>query len=120
MHKIFYKKLIRDNIPAKIEARGAPYQTRKLSPEEFKVELLKKVGEEASALPSLKKRSDILDELADVAEVMAEVQRVFKISDAELRKKRKEHMASKGGFTKKIFLEWSGDDGYITNEQTGA
>lgn len=120
MHKIFYKKLIRDNIPEKIEARGAAYQTRKLSAAEFKVELLKKVGEEASSLPALTKRSEILEELADVAEVIAEIQRLFDITDAELRQKRKEHMISKGGFSKKIFLEWSGDDGYVTNERNGA
>lgn len=120
MQKIFYRKLIRDNIPDIIEAKGAPFKIRKLSVAEFKIELLKKVGEEASPLPSIKKRAELVSELADVAEVIAEIQRVFKISEAELKKKRREHVARKGGFAKKLFLEWSGDDGYKTNERTEA
>jgi predicted house-cleaning noncanonical NTP pyrophosphatase (MazG superfamily) len=59
MKKIHYNKLIRDNIPEKMTRLGAAFETRILTQQEFKLELLKKVGEEASALPPGLKILDI-------------------------------------------------------------
>jgi predicted house-cleaning noncanonical NTP pyrophosphatase (MazG superfamily) len=116
MKKIFYQKLIRDKIPQKMDRVGAAYEIRKLGKEEFEKELLKKVGEEASGLLAAKKK-DIIEELADVLDVVDEIRRLKKIKSSCLRKKQKENALKKGGFKKRIYLVWSEDTGYRTNEK---
>ncbi|KND47174.1 MAG: hypothetical protein AB199_01940 [Parcubacteria bacterium C7867-004] len=117
-NRIHYNKLIRDLIPGKIEAKGSECATRELSPEEFRKELRRKVGEEASALPSCETKEELIDELADVIAVLDELQKAEGITDEELADAIAENLETKGGFEKRIFLEWSSDDGYTTNETT--
>jgi len=117
MKKIFYQKLIRDKIPEKMTRVGAAFEIRHLGKKEFEKELLKKVGEEASGLPKAKKKEEIIEELADVLDVVEEVRRHWKIKPSCLRTKQKENFVKKGGFKKKIFLVWSEDNGYRTNER---
>ncbi len=117
MRKIQYNKLIRDRIPLVMKKNGAAFKVRRLKLSAFKRELLKKVGEEASSLPRLKKKDDITDELADTLDVIKELQSVFKISNADIRKAQQQAMKRKGGFRKRIYLYWSQDTGYRTNER---
>lgn len=117
MKKIYYNKLIRDNIPEKMTRVGAAFEIRKLGESEFRKELLKKVGEEASGLLSAKKKTEIIEELADILDMCEEVRRHWKIKPSFLAAKRKENAAKKGGFKKRIFLVWSEDTGYKTNEK---
>src|SRR3989339_1574702 len=117
MKKIYYRNLIRDKIPAKMMRVGAAYEVRKLGKREFEKELLKKVSEEASGLFSAKNKSEIIEELADVLDVAEEIRRHWKIKPSCLRKKQKENSVKKGGFKKKIYLVWSEDTGYKTNER---
>jgi predicted house-cleaning noncanonical NTP pyrophosphatase (MazG superfamily) len=117
MKKVFYRKLIRDNIPAKMDRVGAAYEVRKLREKEFEKELLKKIGEEASGLLAAKCKEDIIEELADVLDVAEEIRRHWKIKPSCLKKKQKENALNKGGFKKRIYLVWSEDTGYRTNER---
>ncbi len=117
MKKIHYHKLVRDKIPLVMQKNGAAYRVKTLSQSAFKRELLKKVGEEASSLPRLKQKDDITDELADTLDVIKEIQRVFKITDADIRSAQRKAFKRKGGFRKKYFLFWSEDTGYRTNER---
>lgn len=119
MKRVYYRKLIRDKVPDAMRRKGVAFEARNMPVAEFKKELLKKVGEEASALPALKKAKDIMAELADVLDVAAEIQKVFKISSAALRAAQKENAVRKGGFKKRVYLEWSEDNGYKTNERKG-
>lgn len=117
MEKIYYHKLIREKIPAAIDRVGAAYKIRKLGKKEFEKELLKKVGEEASGLLAAKNKKEIIEELADVLDVVEEVRRHWKIKPSCLRSAQKENALKKGGFKKRIYLVWSGDTGYRTNER---
>ena len=117
MKKVFYQKLIRDKVPGKMDARGAAYEVRTLGQQEFRKELLRKAEEEASGVAVSVKRGDIIAELADLIDVTDEIRRVFKISESEMRAAQKHNAQKKGGFAKKIFLEWSADTGYKTNEK---
>ena len=117
MKKIFYRKLIRDKIPIKMTRVGAAYEIRKLGKYEFEKELLKKVGEEASGLLSAKSKKGLIEELADVLDVIEEIRWHWKIKPSCLRKSQRENAEKKGGFKKKIFLVWSEDTGYKTNER---
>lgn len=117
--KIFYNKLIRDLIPEKIARAGAACETRELSQEEFERELLKKIEEEATGVTAATTREELIEELADVQDVIDEVCKVKGISSAEMQEAQAKALAKKGGFAKKLFLVWSSDDGYQTNEKKG-
>jgi predicted house-cleaning noncanonical NTP pyrophosphatase (MazG superfamily) len=115
--KIYYNKLVRDKIPEVIKKSGGVAEFTKLSSKEFKKELLLKVGEEASGLPNAKDRADLIKELADIEAVTDEIKKVYGITDEELMAAKKANFGKKGGFDKKLFLVWSENTGYKTNER---
>lgn len=117
MPKIFYRKLVRDRIPEIIKEKGSECETHVLSEEEFKAALRKKVGEEASALPECS-RAELISEIADIHAVLEALQEAEGITDEELTEALDANEDRKGGFDKRLFLEWSSDDGYRTNETT--
>lgn len=117
MRKIFYHKLIRDKIPDVMRKNGAAFKIKRLGKKAFVQALLTKVGEEASALPGQTKKSEIISELADTLDVIRAIQKVLKIPDREILKAQKAALKRKGWFDKKIFLFWSEDTGYRTNER---
>ncbi|MGB4076181.1 MAG: nucleoside triphosphate pyrophosphohydrolase [Minisyncoccia bacterium] len=114
--KVHYNKLIRDKIPEKMDSVGAAYETRTLSEEEFEQALLRKVEEEASALPVATSREELIEELADVMDVIDEIKRLKSITNEEMTTAQIKTTGKKGGFKKRLFLLWSANDGYKTNE----
>ena len=96
---------------------GADFSCKILNKRTFFKELLKKVGEEASGLLNAKNRKGLIEELADVVDVIEEIKRVKKISSADIKTIQKRNKKLKGGFRKRIFLIWSEDTGYKTNER---
>src|SRR5690242_4449356 len=118
MKKKFYNKLIRDHVPGTMRRKGVAFKATRLNLKKFKRELLKKVGEEASSLPRLTTNQDIAEELGDTLDVIAEIQRVFKIPKRQVDRARRAAAKKKGGFARRLFLHWSADDGYRTNERT--
>ena len=117
MKKIYYNKLIRDKVPDKIHLLGSECETLELSQEEFEKELIKKVTEEARGLLNAKNDQEILEELADVMDVLDEILKIKNISREQLELQQKNNFEKKGGFSKRLFLSWSSDDGYKTNEK---
>jgi len=116
MEKIFYNKLIRDNIPDKMEKKGSAFEINTLGNEEFEEELIKKVEEEASGLQNSKSKEDFVAEIADIMDVVDEIKKIKNISNKEIKEKQKKNFEKKGGFDKKIFLVWSEKDDYKSNE----
>lgn len=96
---------------------GAAYEIRKLGKKEFEKELLKKVEEEASGLLTAKNKKELIEELADVLDTAEEIRKHWKIKPSCLREKQKDNAHKKGGFKKRIYLAWSEDTGYRTNEK---
>lgn len=117
MKKIYYNKLVRDRIPEKIINGGGYYKIKKLKKKAFEVELFKKVGEEASGLLAAKTAEELRSELADVLAVIDEIKKIKRITPAQVQKSLKDNFERKGGFDKKLFLVWSSDTGYKTNER---
>jgi len=78
MKKIFHKKLIRDRIPQVIETSGDKYEVRIMKKREFEKELKKKLVEEAKELIEVK-RKDLLNEMADVLELLKSIAEYYKI-----------------------------------------
>lgn len=117
MKKIYYNKLIRDKIPEKIKKSGGDFKARKLKPKEFEKELIKKTGEEADGLLAAKSKKKLIEELADVMDIIQEIKKLKGITAQQIKRAQKESAKTKGGFKKKLFLVWSSDTGYKTNER---
>ena len=117
MARVYYNKLVRDGIKAKIEGNGEECEVRANEDSaEFQQELLKKVAEEASALARTRTRVDFLDEYADLMVVLDTLTAVLELSEAEVSLALKENLERKGGYRERHFLLWSDDAGYQSNE----
>lgn len=102
--EIIYKKLIRDKIPEICEADGWIPKTRILNEEKFIVELKKKILEEVKELNKGKTNEDLIDELADIQEIIDEILLLKKVKFSEFRKLQIRKRIKRGGFKKKLFL----------------
>ena len=117
MKRVYYNKLIRDGIKRKIEAKGEALEVRTLSDDaEFQQELLKKASEEASALSRTSSREEFLSEYADLMAVLDALADLLEFSEADIKTAIAENMEKKGGFKERLFLHWSEDSGYKSNE----
>ena len=99
-------KLVRDKIPEIIEAMNhvAP-ETRTLSPAEFKTALAEKLVEEvAEVQEAINNNSNIKEEVADVLELIHAIAKDNGTSYEEIEKIRKNKLAERGGFSKRILL----------------
>lgn len=104
MARRVFRKLVRDLVPAHIRANGEEALTKKLSAAAFKKEIVAKLQEEVQEVAAAKTRSALIDELADVQEVLTALYGAHRIECSEVtnaaRKKRKQ----RGAFSKKLFL----------------
>lgn len=117
MSKVFYNKLIRDRIKEKIEANGETCDVRQITDAaEFQQELLKKVAEEANALARARSREEFIDEYADLMVVLDTLTALLELSEAEITLALQENLEQKGGYQERLFLNWSDDSGYQSNE----
>jgi predicted house-cleaning noncanonical NTP pyrophosphatase (MazG superfamily) len=117
INRVYYNKLIRDNIPAKIEAKHQKCDVRKLTDvQEVQQELFKKIQEEASSLSMSRTKEDFLEEYSDLMVVLETLIRQLDISKEELIKARKENLLTKGGYKHSYFLHWSADVDYRSDE----
>lgn len=96
-----FDKLVRDNIPAKIEANGEKAFTHEANEEESKLALEKKLQEEIAEF--LEK--PCVEEMADVLEVMRALCDLHGVDYSELEKIRQEKFEQRGGFANRIILE---------------
>ncbi len=103
-----HNKLVRDKIIEKIEQNGETAIYRVL-PEEEKLEYLKiKLSEEMSELTEaieLKDPKKVLEESADILEVIIAINSYFGVSFDELINTREYKKNVRGSFEKGIFLE---------------
>jgi predicted house-cleaning noncanonical NTP pyrophosphatase (MazG superfamily) len=103
-----YKKLIRDRIPEIMEEKGVKYGVRVLGDEEYKKELLKKIIEEAQEVLEVNgDKKELTKEIGDVLEIVDYLVSVFELDRKDIEKVRKGRKKSRGGFDKKLFLEYT-------------
>ena len=96
-----YHKLVRDRIPALIEADGKTCVCETLSDEDYITLLDQKLNEELSEY----QKSKSLEELADLLEVMQAVVKARGWTLEDLEHLRADKAAKRGGFEKKILLK---------------
>lgn len=117
INRIYYNKLIRDNIPGKIEAKHKKFEIRKITDvQEFQQELFRKVQEEAASLAMCRSKEGFLEEYSDLMVVLDTLIKQLDITKEELIEVRKQNLISKGGYNKGNFLHWSADVEYRSNE----
>ena len=96
-----HNKLVRDKIPHIIEASGKTCVTEVLSQEAYLIELDRKLNEELSEY----QQSKLLEELADLLEVMDAVVKARGYTWEDLTRVRKEKRAARGAFDQRIYLK---------------
>ena len=98
-----YNKLVRDKIPEILDGKNISYKRRIASPEEYRTELIKKLGEEVAEFME----AGNPEELADVLEVVEALKKLPEYHGVdELKKQKREE---RGGFDQKIILKGQKD-----------
>ena len=101
-----YNKLVRDKIPAIIEATGATCETQILSDADYLRLLDAKLDEELAEYH----QDQNIEELADLMEVIHACAKARGYTVAELEAVRAEKAAKRGGFDQKILLKTVTED----------
>lgn len=94
-----YQKLVRDNIPEILDAKGIAYEQHIATDEEYRAELITKLAEEVEEFSE----AGAPEELADVLEVIAALRQLPEYHDVE--ELRKDKLARRGGFSSRIILK---------------
>lgn len=102
--EIIYNKLIRDRIPEITLADGWLSKTRVLNKRELIRELKKKILEEAKELNEDHDDKNLVEELADIQEIIDAILKEKSVEFAKFRKIQGQKRKKRGGFKKKLFL----------------
>lgn len=105
-------KLIRDRMPEIMGAQGLTVFTQRLDDREFIQRLKEKLVEEAIEARVSASRAELVDELADVREVMLALAQASGVSEAELEARRLAKRGERGGFDDRLLSTGvEGDEG---------
>jgi predicted house-cleaning noncanonical NTP pyrophosphatase (MazG superfamily) len=100
-----YPKLVRDLIPDIIESHGEISKTRIAKDnDEFRVYLLAKMVEESNELKNTKNKDHLVEELADIMEIIDTILGLENLSLEDIRNIQKEKKEKRGGFEKRIIM----------------
>ncbi len=99
-----YNKIVRDKIPALIEARGERTKTVQLVGDALVVALRQKLVEEAFETLDAKSGPDLIGELADLQEVVRALCRALGVSSSAIEAERVKKEKRRGGFEKGLML----------------
>ena len=104
MATFIFNKLIRDKLKAEYEKMNQKAIYRELSKEEFAEALKQKLVEEAREIDARDKAS-VINELADIYQVVEEMTALYGISPEEVGKVKMAKYEKKGGFSERLFVE---------------
>jgi predicted house-cleaning noncanonical NTP pyrophosphatase (MazG superfamily) len=93
-----YRKLVRDNIPAHLDAKGIPYEKHVADDAEYRLELIRKLHEEAVEFSE----AGAIEELADVMEVIDALRALPEYAQVTVVQEAKR--AEKGAFTNRYIV----------------
>ena len=97
------QKLIRDRLPAIMRAQGLQVFDRRLNDAEFIAALKDKLLEEAQEVGAATSQADLIDELADVMEVIAALADASGVPLQAVEERRQAKRAERGGFAERVF-----------------
>lgn len=113
-------KLIRDKSIERMEKRNISCTFRILNTQEYHAELKRKLEEEAAEVVAATTRDEILDELADVLEVISALAIEQGSSLEKIEEIRETRYAERGGFEKRLYgesIEMAADHPDVKNFQ---
>ena len=102
-----YNKLVRDNIPDIIRQHGDICQTEIMTESEFQLALRQKVFEEVQEVMQATTQLGLVQELADLYEVVDTLLQTNNIALDMLRTEQERRLTTRGGFTQRIKLLWT-------------
>lgn len=108
--KVYHRKLVRDKVPPKLTKKGVAFSTRPLSDIEFQEKLRRKLIEEATEVGDAKTRDELVNEIADVLEVIDELRRSNELHASQIAAAKRKKFSENGGYKERIFLEWAEKD----------
>lgn len=97
------QKLIRDRLPAIMRAQGLAVFDRRLGDAEFVGALKDKLLEEAQEVREATSNTELIDELADVMEVVHALTSASGVSFDEVEARRQAKRAERGGFEARVY-----------------
>jgi len=110
MKRIFHNKLVRDRIPDIVrENGGTPFSHEIRDDDVYHEELALKLIEEAKEVleaQQKRNRESLLTEIADVQEVLGALMSAYGIGPSEVEMVRVKRNVQRGGFSKRILLEF--------------
>ncbi len=115
--RIYYNKLVRDNIKQRIETKGAHCDVRLLTDvQEYQQELFKKIAEEGGSLAMARTKEEFIGEYCDLMVALEALIEQLEITPEELATAREANMQFKGGYKHRHFLHWSDDMQYESTD----
>lgn len=101
---IVYNKLVRDKIPQIIEASGKTCEVKILDELAYEQALKDKLIEEMNEVHGAKNEDELIEELADLYEVLSSLVAAKGVSEEQFLKIAKAKNEKRGGFRDKVFL----------------
>lgn len=103
--EVIHNKLVRDKIPDVIESNNETAVIHILLEAEYKSELFKKLLEECSEVINSKSSKEVIEELADVLEIIKSIAELEGKSLDDVMEIADKKRLKRGGFNKRIYLE---------------
>lgn len=97
-------KLWRDNAPALMEKMGSVVHVKQLSDQEYDCELRIKLCEEAQEVQTAQSSIAVIEELADVYEVIDSLIALHKIDKEQILRAQKNKRDQRGGFMHRAYV----------------
>jgi predicted house-cleaning noncanonical NTP pyrophosphatase (MazG superfamily) len=100
------EKLVRDKIPIIMKEQGFSFSSVSLNRKEFVQQLKSKLIEEAQEAGAAQSATDVMEELADLAEVVHALAKAYEISLEQIEQARLEKRESRGGFDTQTYVKY--------------
>lgn len=114
---LVFRKLVRDKIPASIVGKGEQVIQVKLQGENVLTALKAKLIEEAIEVSDSTSTTEIIEELADVQEVIYAIVKQLKLSRGTIEAERKEKRQKRGGFDEaKVLVQTSAPGSLVDSD----
>ncbi len=115
--EIEFNKLVRDKIPNQIQDRGEIVEVIRLGGEALVESLKRKVVEEAFEILDSKSTEQLIDEIADLREVISALMALLDINDDAVAQSMKNKKTNRGGFLGGLMLQKTKLEAPISSKQ---
>lgn len=106
IRKFRYNKIVRDRVQEIIAERGGSIVFHELNEKEKIEALKKKVCEEADEILSSSTKEELIEEIADLFEIVATLCKTVSISHDDIEKKQENKRINRGGFDRCLFIDY--------------